>query len=110
MTSIQGILVACCLLGAALGNVVFGAKLAYRLLAVVVGLVAMVFVLFPNLATAIAHAVGVGRGADLLSYLWLIAGVYAILVLYQHIRELERKVTELVRAIAVRDAERTATR
>ncbi len=110
MTSIQGILVGCCLLGAALGKVVFGAKLAYRLLAVVIGLTAVGFVLFPNLATAIAHALGVGRGADLLLYLWLIAGVYAILLLYQHIRELEHKVTELVRAIAVRDADRTSTR
>jgi hypothetical protein len=40
-------------------------------------------------------------------YLSLIAGVHAMLLLYLRIRELERKLTEHVRATALRNAERT---
>jgi len=107
VTSIQGILIACCLLAAVLGSVTFRAKLAYRMLALFLGVTATIFVLFPEFTTVIAHALGVGRGTDLLLYLSLIAGVHAMLLLYLRIRELERKLTEHVRATALRGAKRT---
>ena len=106
MTSIQGILIACFVMATILGSIVFRTKLAYRSLAVLLCLTAIVFVLFPDVTTVIAKSLGVGRGTDLLLYVSLIAGVHAILLLYRRTRELERKITEQIRAMALRDARR----
>src|SRR5580700_7357476 len=88
-----------------LGSIAFRTKLAYRLLAVLLCLTAIVFVLFPDLATTVARSLGVGRGTDLLLYVSLVAGIHAILLLYRRTRELERKITEQIRATALRNAE-----
>lgn len=105
MTSIQGILIAGCLLAAMLGTAVFRAKLAYRLLAIVLGLTAIIFVIFPDLTTSVARRLGVGRGTDLLFYVSLIAGVNIVLLLYRRTRELDKKLSELVRGTSLRDAQ-----
>ncbi|HVW08199.1 MAG TPA: DUF2304 domain-containing protein [Bryobacteraceae bacterium] len=105
MKSIQGILIACFLMAAILASIAFRARLIYRLLAVVLFLAAAVFIFVPDLTTVIARSLGVGRGTDLLLYLSLIAGIHIALLLYRRTRELERKMAELVRAAAIRDAQ-----
>ena len=107
MKSIQGILIACFLMAAILASIAFRARLIYRLLAVVLFLAATVFIFFPDLTTVIARSLGVGRGTDLLLYVSLIAGIHIVLLLYRRTRELEHKMTELVRAAAIRDAQMT---
>jgi len=66
------------------------------LLLVLVG-TAMIFIFFPDLTNAIAHRLGVGRGADLVFYLSIIIFWFVILKLYARIRKLEKIVTEVVR-------------
>ena len=110
MTSIQGILIACLFIAAIVSSLVFKAQVAWRLLAIALFSAATVFVLFPDLTTTIAHDLGVGRGTDLLLYVSLIAGLHAILLLYLRTRDLERKITEQARAIALRDAQRVEVR
>jgi hypothetical protein len=105
LTSIQGLLVAFLFAAAILSSFAFKAKLAYRLLAVLLLSGATVLVLFPDLTTLAAHSLGVGRGTDLLLYVSLIAGLHVALLLYLRTRELERKLTEQVRAIAIRNAQ-----
>ncbi len=105
MTSIQGILVAFLLAAAMIASFAFKARIAYRLLAVVLLSGAVVLVLFPDLTTRVAHLLGVGRGTDLLLYVSLIAGLHVALLLYLRTRELERKLTEQTRAIAIRNAQ-----
>ena len=105
MTSIQGILIVCLLMAAILASVAFRARLVYRLLAVVLFLAATIFIFSPDLTTVIARSLGVGRGADQLLYVALIAGVHIALLLYRRTRELDRRMTELVRAAAIRDAQ-----
>jgi hypothetical protein len=105
LTSIQAILIGCLVIASILASFIFRARLVYRLLGILLLLTAVTLVLFPDLTTSIAHALGVGRGTDLLLYFSLIAGMHAILMLYLRIRDLERKITEQVRAMAVRDAE-----
>jgi hypothetical protein len=105
MTSIQVILIALSLLAAVVGSFAFQSRLGYRLLGVIFFVTASGFVLFPNNTTKIAHALGVGRGADLLLYVALFAGIHAFLLLYLKIRRLEHKITELIRAMAIRDAQ-----
>jgi hypothetical protein len=108
MTSIQGILIAGFVIAAIFAGTVFRAKLVYRLLALLLFLTATTLIIFPDLTTTIAHALGVGRGADLLLYVSLIAGIDAALLLYLRIRDLEQKITRLVRDVALRDARHTA--
>lgn len=105
MTSIQGLLIAGCVVAAAFGSAVFRTRLAHRLVAVVLCLTAVVFVLLPDLTTVIAKKLGVGRGTDLLFYVSLIAGVNVVLHLYRRTRELERKITKQIRATALHEAE-----
>jgi hypothetical protein len=104
MKTIQIVLVVLSLLAAILGSMAFRSKLAYRVLAMLFFVVAAGFVMFPDTTTDIAHFLGVGRGTDLLLYLVIFAGIHGLLLLYMRTRRLERKVTELTRAIAIRTA------
>ena len=64
----------------------------------------MFFVWFPDQSNRIAHLVGVGRGADLILYCWIMVTLIIILNLYLKTRRLEAAITKLVRHIAVREA------
>ena len=67
---------------------------------------AIVFVLFPDLTTDIAHRLGVGRGADLIFYTSIIIFWFVILKLYARIRRLEQIVTDVVRKDALDNSEK----
>jgi small membrane protein len=108
--TIQIVLIILSLLAAILGSMAFGSKLAYRVLAAMFFFVAAGFVMFPDTTTAIANVLGVARGADLLLYLVIFAGVHGLLLLYMRTRRLERKVTDLTRTIAIANAERLGLR
>jgi hypothetical protein len=64
-----------------------------------------VAVVFPEATTWVAHLFGVGRGADLLLYALIVTFVFAVINFYLRLRESEQRVTELARAVAIRDAE-----
>jgi hypothetical protein len=53
----------------------------------------------------IAHAFGVGRGADLVTYLLEVAVLFVLLHYYTKFVELQRSVTELTRELAIVRAE-----
>lgn len=59
------------------------------------------FVWAPDKANELAHAVGVGRGADLLFYVWVVITLALILFMYLKIQRLTRRVTQLTRAMAL---------
>jgi hypothetical protein len=61
------------------------------------------FVWRPEHATAVAQTLGVGRGADLLMYLWVVITCSVILLLYLKIVEMNRMLTELARRLALRE-------
>ena len=65
----------------------------------------ILLVLFPEYANKIAHWVGVGRGADLLSYLSTLFLFFLILKLYSRLRRMERNFTEIVRNKSIEEAE-----
>ncbi|MGE3285736.1 MAG: DUF2304 domain-containing protein [Pseudonocardia sp.] len=62
-------------------------------------------VLRPDDLTAIAHAVGVGRGTDLVLYALVVAFMAATVSTYQRFRHVDRRYTELARTVAIREAE-----
>jgi hypothetical protein len=62
-------------------------------------------VLRPDDTTWLAHKVGVGRGADLVLYLLVVAFAFFSVNTFLRFRNLERRFTDLARSIALRDAE-----
>jgi len=64
-----------------------------------------VMVVFPETTSDIAHFVGVGRGADLVTYVALIAILFALVHYYTKFVELESQLTRLVREMALLRAE-----
>ncbi|MFZ1415316.1 MAG: DUF2304 domain-containing protein [Defluviicoccus sp.] len=59
------------------------------------------FVVAPQEATAVAHALGVGRGTDLILYTWIIVTFAVILVLYLKVVAMNRTITQLARSLAL---------
>jgi hypothetical protein len=63
--------------------------------------VAIVAVLWPQLTTTAAIAVGVGRGTDLVLYLFVMVFAYSGLVTAQRIHRLQHDITVLTRELAL---------
>lgn len=68
-----------------------------KLLAASVGSLGIVFVLFPSLANSLAHALNVGRGADLMLYFFIILMFFFSISLYQKMKLLQNQITRLYR-------------
>src|SRR3954463_9890495 len=65
-------------------------------------------VLRPDDTTWLAHKVGVGRGADLVLYLLVVAFAFFSVNTFLRFRNRERRFTDLARSIALRDAQAPA--
>jgi len=77
-----------------------------RRVGVVLGLVvvaAAVQVIWPNSASRVAQALGIGRGADLVLYCTTVVTMAGFFLVYIRLRRLQRSVTVLVRELALRD-------
>jgi len=68
------------------------------------GVAGAVMVAVPDWTTSLANLVGVGRGADLLSYFGLVSLAFICLLLYAKVRSLESQLTRLARAEAIEHA------
>jgi hypothetical protein len=75
-----------------------------RIMFVILALSGLYFVWFPNQATVIANIIGIGRGADLVVYVWIIFSMLAILNLHLHIKSQIEIITLLSRNIAINEA------
>jgi hypothetical protein len=75
-----------------------------KLVVFVVLMLAAVTVLFPSLTTDLAHAVGVGRGADLLLYCVTIVFLISLLSTYLQRQRDQRRVEQLARKLAILQA------
>jgi small membrane protein len=82
-------------------------KLAPRLgfFWLIVWLAGGTFVAFPDLASLLANFLGIGRGADLVLYLSILFMFGAFFSVYLRFRRLEEQITQLVRHLAIRDAD-----
>jgi hypothetical protein len=79
--------------------------LAIRRLLVLVALVAgVVVVVWPGLLSWLAALVGIGRGADLLFYLVIVAGLIYVVNEYKRSVQLARANTQLAREITLTEA------
>jgi small membrane protein len=71
-------------------------------------ILAILAVLFPNLLNDIANAVGVGRGADLVLYIFVFAFMAYVTIQYIKQKEHDRTTATLVRRIAIIEANEKA--
>jgi hypothetical protein len=60
-------------------------------------------VIRPETASALARFLGVGRGADVVIYLALVAAFFLLFRLFAKIEAIERQLTKLVRMLALKD-------
>ncbi len=63
-----------------------------------------VLVLAPDITTSIAHKLGVGRGSDLLFYLFIVMMFAAVFNLHMRIRQQNEILTRIVRDVAMKNA------
>jgi hypothetical protein len=63
----------------------------------------------PDHATYLANLVGIGRGADLVLYVWVLISCAILLLLYLNLREQFQLITTLARRMALADAAREET-
>lgn len=70
----------------------------------VVSVLGIYFVWFPQTTSAIAHFMGVGRGTDLVLYVWVILSLVVALSLHLKFNAQLELITELTRHIALREA------
>lgn len=74
-------------------------------LVVVIGLLGLPLVSDPDLANRIARSVGIGRGADLILYCFVLVTLIAIFNLHLRFRATEQRLTRIVRDAAITRAE-----
>jgi len=72
-----------------------------KILSLVFVLFSVFAVLYPNALTRIAHSVGVGRGADLLLYLLVIAFFFTTVSTYLKLIDMNQRIVKLSREIAL---------
>lgn len=104
MTPIQILLI----LAAVVVLLVYFNRLRSRLLDRVIffalAMLAVVMVARPDWASDVAHFLGVGRGADLLVYVGFTGLAFLWLSLYTRQREMDVRLTELARRLAISEA------
>lgn len=81
-----------------------GLRAGGRLLLLAVGTLAVLSVVVPSITQCAAHAVGVGRGTDLVLYALVVTFVFTSASMYFRQRDLENRLATLVRALAIHQA------
>lgn len=93
---------------AAIGWLVFlrRTKLPFHIV-IVFGLIAVaaIAVIFPDITAEAAVLVGVGRGVDLVTYMVEVGTLFVLLHYYTKFVEVDRRLTEVVRELAILRAE-----
>ncbi len=64
-----------------------------------------VLVLWPDLSSRLASAVGVGRGVDLILYIAILAVFYILFRVMVRLESIERSITDIVRKDALKNKE-----
>jgi len=75
-----------------------------RVVVLLFAILGTLMIVMPEWTTELAHLVGVGRGADLLFYLGMVSFSFISMLLYSKLREVESRITELARIIAIQHA------
>jgi hypothetical protein len=73
----------------------------YRFTLILIAMAGILFVVYPDFTTKLAHKINVGRGTDLLFYSCALAGFIAMIILYSKLRSIELVQTRIIQNMAV---------
>lgn len=104
MKRIQAVLVSGVLIAVLFYLRRFRTQLFDRAFVVFAGILGSVFILKPEWTTLLAEKLGVGRGADLVMYLSIVALLIFCLSFWAKSRELDARLTALIRDQALSEA------
>jgi hypothetical protein len=76
---------------------------------VLAALTGLYFVWVPAHATSLAALVGIGRGVDLILYVWVVISLIVLLNLHLKLRQQTEVITVLARELAIANARSTTT-
>jgi small membrane protein len=79
------------------------------LLAMLVAVTGLYFVWIPAHATWLADLVGIGRGVDLILYVWVVISLIVLLNLHLKLRVQNEMITVLARELAIANARAAST-
>jgi len=65
-----------------------------------------VFILYPAWSTRLANYIGIGRGADLILYTFIIFSLFHYVHIASRFKQLEHQMTAVVRSLAITEAMR----
>ena len=77
-----------------------------RMIYLALALGGTVAILYPDVSTHLAHHIGIGRGADLLLYVFIISSLFHHVNIAARFKHLERQMTAVVRSVALAEAMR----
>jgi hypothetical protein len=103
------------ILSALLLGIALYARIEYRrapaigLLSMLSALTGLYFVWIPAHATRLAEFVGIGRGVDLILYLWVVISLIVLLNLHLKLQAQMEVITVLARELAIANARSAAT-
>jgi small membrane protein len=86
----------------------FRSAVVDKLLVVCIMAAGVFMVAFPELTNKLAAALGVGRGADLVFYLFIVGFCYLMLLVYAKLKRMERQLAELARKQALMEVKSPA--
>lgn len=72
-----------------------------RIIFIFGALVGIFFVLRPDITITIANLIGIGRGTDLLLYIFIIISMFFYVSILAEFRRIDQKLTKIVRNIAI---------
>lgn len=104
MIAIQPLLVIGILILLAFYLVSFRSQIFDRLLAFLLSGAAVLAVMFPSLTTTVGKLLGVGRGADLVFYLFIVTFSFALILTRTKIARLSESQTKLTREMALNNS------
>lgn len=84
----------------------FRSVLFDRVIALSIFLLLLLAIVFPDFTTTLANLLGVGRGVDLLLYLFAVGTLFSLVILYTQISKTKQLQTEIIRSIAINNAEK----
>jgi small membrane protein len=82
----------------------------YKSLLTLVAALGIFLVIFPDLTTVFANKLNVGRGTDLLLYLFIIMFFIVSMMLYSKMRKIEATQTSIIRHLSIQNALKTTVK
>ncbi len=82
----------------------FRTVLTDRIVLLSLACVGIILVIDPEISNWMAHRIGIGRGADLIMYIFLVFCLFRFVGIASQSNAVERQMTKIIRAIALQNA------